>query len=101
MRNDISTTVFRHEYVPYPYRLPNVELQFELEPEQTTVVARLVLEACAQANAPVVLYGQDLNLVSLAIDGRPLAAKEFLLDSDALTVFPTTPRFTLDIVSTC
>ncbi|HUH60763.1 MAG TPA: aminopeptidase N [Candidimonas sp.] len=101
MRTDISTTVFRHEYVPYPYRLPNVELQFELDPDQTSVSARLAFEAGAQAGAPLVLNGQDLDLLSIAIDGRPLDAHEFRLEADILTVFPTTARFILDIVSGC
>src|SRR3954469_22739873 len=59
------------DYAPPPYRIETVELTVDLGEEVTTVRSRLGLAANpgrgAGAPPPLVLDGQDLHLVSVAI----------------------------------
>lgn len=101
MRTDTAPTISRHDYQPYPYRLPDVALQFDLDAAQTRVHAQLTFERAGDENQPLVLNGQDLGLESLVLDGRTLTAGEYQLQEEVLTVFPKTARFVLDIISVC
>ena len=101
MRTDAVPTISRHDYQPYPYRLPQVELFFDLDEKQTRVRTELSFERATAENQPLVLNGQDLVLESVALDGRALAASEYQLNDETLTVFPTAAAFTLSIVSLC
>ena len=39
MRTEIGTTVHRHDYQPFPFDIPKVELEFDLDPDLTLVAA--------------------------------------------------------------
>jgi len=100
----MPTTTFRQDYRPYPYRLRDVALAFDLDPDQTRVHARLAVQCTAQTGAdlpPLVLDGEDLHLISVAIDGKPLTPDDYQLSAHTLTLHPRTASFTLDIVNTC
>ncbi len=101
MRTDTAPTISRHDYTPYPYRLPQVELCFELAAEITRVRTRLDFECIAATGSPLVLNGEDLTLESISIDGRTLEPGAWKQEHDTLTLFPATPTFRVEIVSTC
>ncbi|TAM03891.1 MAG: aminopeptidase N, partial [Pusillimonas sp.] len=101
MRSDTAPTISRHDYQPYPYRLPHVALAFDLDKTQTQVTATLSFERATEQNHPLVLNGQDLSLVSIAMDDRALPVGDYQLNDETLTVFPTKSAFTLKIVSLC
>jgi aminopeptidase N len=101
MRTDSAPTISRHDYLPYPYSLPSVEFTFDLDPAQTRVHARMEFERISGQDQPLVLNGQDLELVSVSLDGQALTAEQYRLDDGSLTLFPTAQQFTLEIVSLC
>ena len=101
MRTDSVPTISRHDYQPYPYRLPEVCLEFDLDAAQTRVYARLTFERSSEGNPPLVLNGQDLGLESVILNGQALTPEQYQLEDETLTVFPHTSRFTLEIVSLC
>jgi aminopeptidase N, Escherichia coli type len=101
MRTDTSPTISRHDYQPYPYRLPKVDLTLELDPVLTRVTATMEFERTGASQVPLVLNGQDLGLESVAIDGRKLAPEDYELLADTLTLHPESESFTVEIVSTC
>jgi len=103
MRTETPVTVYRKDYQPYPYAIPEVALAFDLEPESTQVHSTLRVERKpdAPANAPLVLDGIELELVSLAVDGAPWPAERYMLDEAALTLSGLPARATIDIVSRC
>src|SRR5690606_24744699 len=101
MRTDSVPTVSRHDYQSYPYRLPEVCLEFDLDAAQTRVYARPTFERSGQGNPPLVLNGQDLGLESVVLNGQALTPEQYQLEDETLTVFPNTSRFTLEIVSLC
>ncbi|MBO1113161.1 aminopeptidase N [Bordetella petrii] len=103
MRTETPVTVYRKDYQPYPYAIPEVALAFDLDPESTQVHSTLRIERKpdAPADAPLVLDGTELELVSLQVDGQPWPAGRYTLDDSALTLSGLPAGATIDIVSRC
>src|SRR3546814_1696963 len=103
MPTETPVTVDRKDYRPYPYAIPEVALVFDLDPESTQVHSTLHIErkADAPADAPLVLDGTELQLVSLHVDGQAWPAARYTLDDSALILSGLPARATLDIVSRC
>ena len=69
--------------------LDAVELHFDLDPDRTTVRSTLHVRrnpSAADERSPLVLYGRDLALRSVSVDGRPLAPGDYELTAEALTL---------------
>ena len=101
MRTDTAPAISRLDYRPYPYALAQVELQFDLDAAQSRVQARMAFQRVGGENAPLVLNGEDLELESVAIDGRRLQQDMYQLQDGTLTLFPSAPAFSVEIVSLC
>ena len=105
MRTDTAPTIFRQDYAPYPYRLPQVRLEFDLAADSTQVRSELRFEPAPDTapGTPLVLQGEDLELVEVRLDGRPLSADEYRLDDGILSLIPPGhgKPFTIGIVSLC
>jgi len=89
------------DYTPPAYRVPAVDLRFELGEDSTTVHSRLhiVRAATTPAGTPLILDGQQLELLALALDGTPLAADRYQLDADHLTLPDPPETFELAVVT--
>ena len=89
MKDTAAAPVYLADYAPFPFRIERVALTFRLDPAATRVRARLEIArnpAAGRGPADLVLDGEGLRLVALALDGRPLGAGEYRLDDRALTV---------------
>ncbi|MCV3210429.1 aminopeptidase N [Mesorhizobium sp. YC-39] len=99
MRTDTGQVFKLEDYRPNDYLIPETSLTFRLSPEATRVTAVLTVERRdgVMASAPLVLDGDGLTLLRIAIDGRDLAPADFLATPDLLTIIkpPATPRFQL------
>ncbi|MGH8030582.1 MAG: aminopeptidase N, partial [Arenimonas sp.] len=75
------------DYRPPSWRIDQVELEFELDFNRTTVRARLHLAPDPdQPFTPLVLDGEDLELLGIALDARALTADEYAITADGLTL---------------
>ena len=88
-------TVYREDYRPPDWLVPEIELDFDLGAERTTVRAVLHVERNGQSDEPLRLDGEDLKLVSLAVDGKPA---EHRLESQVLTIPLTGDRARIETV---
>ncbi|HEY0877190.1 MAG TPA: aminopeptidase N, partial [Zeimonas sp.] len=83
-------TVHRTAYTPPPWLVDDVRLVFDLDPRRTRVQALLSVRRNPQAapDAPraLVLDGEQLELLDLRIDGRPLEPAAYRLDDRSLTI---------------
>lgn len=61
------------DYTPPAWQIPTAELRFELGKNRTLVHARLEIVRTSHGNAPLHLNGEDLQLISLKIDGKEQA----------------------------
>jgi aminopeptidase N len=92
--------VHRTDYRPPDYRIDTAALEFDLGPETTRVKSTLRLRAAYDRGGgvrPLVLDGEDLELVSVALDGRVLAPSEYAADAKGLTVHQPPDAFTLEV----
>ena len=102
MREPIPTTVYLKDYAQPEYIVGQIELTFMLDDEDTCVTARLTLQKnrdSLNANAPLVLDGEELKLESVKINGQPLAEEMYEVSPESLTI-PGAPKvdvFTLEI----
>jgi aminopeptidase N len=89
------------DYRPPDFLVDAVELAFDLDPGDTRVAAHLRLSRNPQgasADAPLRLDGDEIELVSLALDGRALAPGAYRIEQDGSLVIPRVPNaFALDI----
>jgi aminopeptidase N len=100
MRTETPITIRLEDYRPSDYLIGTVALAVSLHPTATRVRAELSLRPnpAGCAGAPLVLDGDDLTLVSLALDGTPLLAEAFEATPSALTLAnPPAGPFTLTI----
>ncbi|WP_455475676.1 aminopeptidase N [Bartonella sp. B17] len=99
----LTTPTYRLEdYKPTPYAIPKTQLHFCLEPTRTRVTATLLIEARqnTKEKTPLALSGNDLTLISVAINGEILDKSSYKSTSSHLeiTAPPVTP-FTLQLVT--
>jgi aminopeptidase N len=72
-------SILRSAYRPPDYGIDAVDLAFDLGESETFVEARLDVRRRGDAGRdapPLVLDGEDLELLEIAVDGRPLAARD-------------------------
>ncbi|MDF2972840.1 MAG: aminopeptidase, partial [Microvirga sp.] len=100
MRTETESVIRLEDYRPSDFLIDQVELDVKLHPTETRVIATLRMRPnpAGRSDAPLVLDGDELNLKSVALDGRPLSPEEFEASPHSLTVAQA-PRqaFTLTI----
>ncbi|MBL8250732.1 MAG: aminopeptidase N, partial [Candidatus Competibacter sp.] len=101
MAIETPKTTYLKDYSPPPYRIAAVELRFELAEDSAVVHSRLsvVRAETAPPGTPLMLDGQDLELLALALDGEPLSAERYRLEADRLTLLDPPAAFELAAVT--
>ncbi|RKQ97181.1 aminopeptidase N [Kushneria sinocarnis] len=90
--------IYLSDYQPPAYRVTRTELTFELEPHATRVRARLHLERHENYGhgEPLVLNGEQLTTLAVAVDGQALNDNEYRIEDERLTILRPPERFVLD-----
>jgi aminopeptidase N len=105
MKTDLPQSFRRLEYHPPVYTFDQVELDIALDPARTIVKSRIeVLPGKSfEPGSPLVLVGQELEFVSLRINGE--AHRHFELTPETLSIHSLPndgkDKFTLEIISIC
>ena len=100
-RTDSKTpqTVWLRDYRPPDWRIETVALEFDLGEDATRVTARLAVRRNPESGSgPLVLDGQELKLLSVAIDGTTLGDGDYQLTAEHLTIGDPPESFTLETV---
>ncbi|HEY5790044.1 MAG TPA: aminopeptidase N, partial [Gammaproteobacteria bacterium] len=84
------------DYRPPAYAVDTVELRVELDPARTRVHARLALRRTG-SDTTLTPHGHDLELVGLRLDGRALAAPEYRIEEETLTLPGLPERCSLEV----
>ena len=80
---------FLKDYRPSGWLIDTAALRVELGEDGSVAHARLALRRNPDPKAepgPLVLHGRELETLSLAVDGRPLAATDYQADGETLTL---------------
>ncbi|WP_455479733.1 aminopeptidase N [Bartonella sp. B23] len=98
-----TTPIYRLEdYQPTPYAILKTQLYFCLDPKKTSVTATLLIEARhnTKEGMPLALSGDDLTLISVAINGEALPSNAYKSTPSYLEITnpPVTP-FTLQLIT--
>ena len=88
---------FRKDYAPPHFDVESVELEFDLGEDGTEVTARVAYARReGSSGQPLVLLGEELETLRVAVDGRELAAGEFEAGPEELVVPGVPDRFVLE-----
>lgn len=98
-------TIYLKDYREPKYLIETVDLNFILEAENTRVVSRLTITHNPDnkaRHAPLELLGEDIALISVALNGVALTANQYTLSNEALIIadVPQNTTFTLAIENT-
>lgn len=91
--------VYLKDYLPPAYTVETTHLTFELAPEDTHVKARLQMKRhpqCDETGLPLELFGANLDLRSIALDGKPLSGAQYRIEGERLTIDNVPDAFVLE-----
>ncbi|NOQ36611.1 MAG: aminopeptidase N [Methylococcaceae bacterium] len=89
MRNPSPQTIHLKDYRVPEYLIHSVDLNIVLDEQKTRIVSRLTMQrnpACQSEKPALELLGEQLELVSVAIDGKPLSSENYQLSEESLTI---------------
>lgn len=96
MKKGSPKAIYLKDYRDPEYYIRTTDLRFELSADKTRVHAELQIEARAnRENSSLMLHGEQLNLLTLALDGEKLSAERYLTDEDSLTIYKVPEKFRL------
>ncbi len=105
MKTQDPRTIYLKDYRPAPYLIDETELDIRLHPTETRVAAHLKMRpnpAVKGKPGPLVLDGEKLKLLDVAIDGHTLGESAYEVGEGKLTIFdPPNAAFVLDVTSLC
>jgi aminopeptidase N len=97
MREPQPKAIHLEDYAPPAFRVDSIELDVDIRQDHALVDSKLALRR--NSAGPLVLDGDELELVSVALDGKPLANDEFSVTAEKLTIPGVPEAFTLQTVS--
>ena len=102
MRTDTPLTIYRKDYTAPSYLVDTVELGFDLDPRRTVVANRLTLRRNpASAQREIELFGEEIELVAIRLNGKTLGEREYAIDGTVLRIANAPDDVVLEIESIC
>ncbi len=102
MNQQTPPTFYRQDYTPPNYFTDEIELTFQLNPDSTLVTARSLFRRNPEQSSgkqSLVLDGQELELVSITLDSRPLATGDYAVTDTGIMVHAVPDTFLLEITT--
>jgi len=102
MTQQTPPTLYRQDYSAPSYLTDEIALTFQLHQDETLVTARSHFRRNPEQTAgerSLFLNGQELELLAITLDFRPLAAHEYALTDAGLTLHSVPDTFVLDITT--
>ncbi|MGB0719134.1 MAG: aminopeptidase N [Bdellovibrionales bacterium] len=97
MRTETPKTIYLKDYKPFPFKVHKLDLNFDIHDGSTIVTAKADYERTDPAAKELFLNGEDLDLLSVHVDGA--ACDTYTRTDDALRIPVAADRFTLQIVT--
>ncbi|HEX2530294.1 MAG TPA: aminopeptidase N, partial [Burkholderiaceae bacterium] len=98
MRTDTPQAIYRKNYLPPAFLVETVEMGFDLDPVTTRVATRLVMTRNpASKDKALTLYGEDLRLIQLRMNGANLGKRAYTLEGETLRIADAPDNVTLEI----
>lgn len=101
MRDAEPTNIYLKDYQPPHFVIEQTHLRFDLFEDYAQVDSRLVMhrnrDQHASYEGPLVLVGQQLELLAIKVDGNLLTNDEYSLEGESLTIHKLSNSFQLEI----
>ncbi len=100
MKEGSPRTTYLKDYSLPPFLIDSVDLTFVLGDEETRVTSVLNLRRnpeCGSDTEPLILDGEELELVNLVLNGEKLTPKHYLVDNRSLTILSIPAQCRLEI----
>ncbi|MGV8892669.1 MAG: aminopeptidase N [Burkholderiaceae bacterium] len=101
MRSNTPNTIFRADYTAPNHTVSTVEMGFDLDPQSTRVATRITMTRNPAATSKnVVLYGEELELLSLRMNGTLLSKRAkggYTISGAILQIADAPDNITLEI----
>ncbi|MDD3814346.1 MAG: aminopeptidase N [Desulfocapsaceae bacterium] len=102
MTQQTPPTIYRQDYSTPNYLTDDITLTFQLNQDDTLVTARSFFKRNPEqpsGDNALFLDGQDLELVAISLDSRPLAVLEFSLTDSGMLIHTVPDTFVLEITT--
>jgi aminopeptidase N len=102
MREPQPKAIHLRDYAPPTFRIDTVDLDVDIQDDHAVVTAKLAMRRNPDSKdkqAPLVLDGDELELVSVSLNQRPLRKDEYLVDAERLTLASVPEAFVLETVT--
>lgn len=93
--SSVGKTTFLKDYSAPDFSILSTDLTFDLQEGFTEVTARLHMQRSNSLGVPLRLHGQQLQLISLALDDVVLDASQYSQDDEGLTILQVPAQFVL------
>ena len=102
MTQDTPQTISLADYAPPSFLIDTVDVDVNFQPGEALVTAQLSVRrnpAVKTSNDPLVLDGEELELVSISLDGVPMTPDRYHLSTGHLTLVDLPDAFRLETVT--
>ncbi|MBI3530366.1 MAG: aminopeptidase N [Betaproteobacteria bacterium] len=99
MLTSTPKTIFLKDYAPPAFLVSSVDLDVDLRDDHALIKTKLAITRnpeSADPNAPLELDGDELELVSVRLDGKALGNGDFTLSAEHLEIPGVPDQFTLE-----
>ncbi|MGI9538147.1 MAG: aminopeptidase N, partial [Desulfocapsaceae bacterium] len=103
MNSTSFKTIQRSDYQPPGFLVDTIDLLFRLDEQCTIVTARSKINKNTEHennNEDIVLYGENLELVKVSIDGEEIDSGRMVVTENELQILHVPDRFDLEIITT-
>ncbi|MCH2288337.1 MAG: aminopeptidase N [SAR324 cluster bacterium] len=100
MKEERARTIYRKNYTPPNYRVTEIGLEFKLFENETIVQSKLKIESLEKDLVkpnPLVLDGEQLELLEIKLDGTTLQSQQYQIETSSLTIPSVPETFDLEI----
>ena len=99
MKHGQPQTVYLKDYSAPAYQVQQIDLVFELGEDFTLVTNTAHYQRQSSQASPLVLDGQDLELISISLDGKALAQDTYQVNDSQLIIPQVPEQFSLTLVT--
>ncbi|ORU92536.1 MAG: aminopeptidase N [Cycloclasticus sp. symbiont of Bathymodiolus heckerae] len=100
MSHTEQTTIYLKDYTVPEFLISHTQLHFDLSADNTIVHSCLTVKrnsACLKEQPPLVLMGEGLSLMFIAVDGEELSDEQFTINDKTLIIHQPKNEFSLEI----
>ena len=101
MRTDTSATpltILRKDYTVPAFLVDTVDMGFDLDPAATRIATRITMRRNpASSSKEIVLFGEELELVQLRLNGKQLKPGQYQLEAGKLRIASAPAKVVLEI----